>query len=324
MSTPLHVPAPEPRPAGLDAHHLELIAAAARAATAPSTREAYASAWRQWAIWCDGRRITALPADPLAVCGYLVERAEQGVSISTIDLACAAISHRHQDLDLPTPVGDEIVRRVRRGLRRTIGVAPRRRAHPLSTQQVRRLVLAIDPSARAGRRDRALILLGFAGALRRSELAALRLDDVRREPGGLVLTVRRSKTDAYAHGEVVAVASGSHPDTDPVTALADWIELRGAAPGPLFTSVRHGGAEEPISGSAVARMLRRRAQAAGMPERITGHSLRAGHATEAARGGVSLERIVAQTRHRHLAMLIEHYIRPESALRTTSSRALGL
>lgn len=140
-----------------------------------------------------------------------------------------------------------------------------------------------------------------------------------------MLTVRRSKTDPDSHGQTVAFARGTHPQTDPVTALARWIAVRGTAPGPLFTSVRHGTSGGPISGNAVARLLRRRAQAAGLGDaRITGHSLRAGHATTAARAGASLERIAGQTRRRQLATLIEHYIRPEQALLATSSRSLGL
>lgn len=121
-------------------------------------------------------------------------------------------------------------------------------------------------------------------------------------------------------------------ETDPVAAVASWTAMRGTTSGPLFTSMRGGHPSrtgkkelEPISGSAVARILKTRAEAAGLPtERITGHSLRAGHATTAAMAGVGIDRIAAQTRHRSITTLIEHYIRPTQALETTSSRDLGL
>lgn len=138
--------------------------------------------------------------------------------------------------------------------------------------------------------------------------------------------MRRSKTDPEGHGQSVGVAHRQHALTDAVAALAAWTILRGNGPGPLFTSLRHGVVTgEPISGEAVARMLRARARNAGLStERITGHSLRAGHATTAALAGVALDRIALQTRRKRLSTLIERYIRPMEALRTTSSRDLGL
>lgn len=162
--------------------------------------------------------------------------------------------------------------------------------------------------------------------MRRSELIALTLLDLEEKPDGLLVTIRRSKTDQQGHGQLVAVARGTHPDTDPVAALAGWRRLRGHAPGPLFTRLwksRIG--IEPLSGDAIARLLRTRAYDAGLDaERITAHSLRAGHATTAALGGVPLARIAAQTRHRDLSVLVNRYIRPLEALATTSSRDLGL
>jgi integrase len=220
----------------------------------------------------------------------------------------------------------EAVRQVRRGLRRIVGAAPRRQARPLDTDDIRQILGPIDRTTAKGARDAAIILLGFAYALRRSELAALDLIDVEPKPGGLLLHVRRAKTDQDAAGQVVAVAHGQHPETDPIAALDGWLDLRRREPGPLFTSMRNKTiTDERLSGNAIARMLRNRAERAGLPaERITPHSLRAGHATTAAIAGVSLDRIAAQTRHKRLSTLLERYIRPAQALDLTSSRDLGL
>jgi integrase len=127
--------------------------------------------------------------------------------------------------------------------------------------------------------------------------------------------VRSSKTDQEGRGQIVGVAHGQHAATDPIAALAAWRTVRGNAPGPLFTSLRNRNLTlDSLSGEAVARMLRARVRAAGLSaERITGHSLRAGHATTAALAGVSLDRIAAQTRHRRRSTLIERYIRPVEA-----------
>lgn len=312
--------------AGLTATDAVRIGAAMDAAIADSTRTVYAHAWRGWERWCSSRAINPLPGSPAAICAYLVERADQGASMGTLDGACSAISYEHRSHGLDDPTLTEAVRQVRRGLRRTIGTAPQRLARPLDTGDIRQIVTAIDRSTAKGARDAAIILLGFASALRRSELTELTFADVETQPGGLLLRVRRSKTDPEAHGQVVGIAHGQQAMTDPVAALSTWTAVRGTDPGPLFTSLRNGVlTEDPISGEAVARMLRTRARAAGMStDRITGHSLRAGHATTAAAAGVSLDRIALQTRHRRLSTLIERYIRPAQALEATSSRDLGL
>jgi integrase len=312
--------------AGLTETDATRIAAAMSAALADSTRTVYGHAWRVWERWCSTRALSPLPASAAAICAYLTERAEQGASAGTLDGACSAISYQHRSHGFDDPILTEAVRQVRRGLRRTLGTAPQRLARPLGTAEIRQIVAAVDRSTAKGARDAAIVLLGFASALRRSELTALTIADLETKPAGLLLTVRRSNTDPERHGQVVGVAHGQHALTDPVAALAAWTALRGNGPGPLFTSLRNGVlTDEPISGEAVARMLRTRARAAGMStERITGHSLRAGHATTAAAAGVSLDRIALQTRHRRLSTLIERYIRPAQALEATSSRDLGL
>lgn len=317
---------PPDLPAGLTVEEAVRISEAITAAHAESTRTVYDFAWSQWERWCSARGATPLPAEPALICAYLTERAADGLSVGTIDLACGAIAYRHRMHGLRDPVLTEGVRQVRRGLRRIIGTAPRRQARPLGTDDIRQIVGNIDRSTALGVRDAALILLGFASAMRRSELAALTIADVEFQPGGALLTTRRSKTDQYAEGQVVAVVHGQHAVTDPIAALDSWLRHRGTDPGRLFTSMRNQTVtREPISGEAISIVLRKRAKAAGLPaERITAHSLRAGHATSAAVAGVGLDRIAAQTRHKRLSTLIERYIRPAQALEYSSSRDLGL
>ncbi|MFC7725461.1 tyrosine-type recombinase/integrase [Nocardioides sp. GCM10028917] len=312
--------------AGLtDADHARIAAAHAAARTA-STRTVYRYAWRQWQRWCADRGLPALPGDPAAVGAYLAERAAHGITMATLDVACSAIGHQHRSHGVANPTTHESVRQVRAGLRRTYGTAPHRQARPLSVPEIRQVIDHIDRTRPIGVRDTAIILLGYAGALRRSELVALTLADLDHHTAGLLLNIRPSKTDQDARGQVVGIAHGQHPATDPIAALDAWLTRRGRQPGPLFTRVYatriHA---DPLTGNTITRMLHARAAAAGLPaERITAHSLRAGHATTAALAGVPLERIAAQTRHRDISVLIERYIRPLDALATTSSRDLGL
>lgn len=323
---PEPLPDTRPLPVALTDADADRIAAAISAARTESTRRVYAYTWGQWARWCAARHLSPLPGDPAALCAYLTERAAAGLAITSLDGACTAIRHVHRMHAVADPVASETVRQVRLGLRRTYGTAPRRLARPLSTADIRQILTSIDRSTPVGVRDAAIILLGYASAMRRSELTALTLLDLEEKADGLLVTVRRSKTDQEGHGQIVAVARGRRPLTDPVAALAAWRKLRGHEPGPLFTRLyRSRISLRPLSGDAIARMLRTRAHDAGLDaQRITAHSLRAGHATTAALGGVPLARIAAQTRHKDLSVLVNRYIRPLEALATTSSRDLGL
>lgn len=279
-------------PGGLTVDEAVRIADAITAAHSDSTRTMYAWAWSHWERWCTGRGVNPLPADPAMISAYLTERAADGLSVGTIDLACGAIAYRHRLNGLDDPILSEGVRQVRRGLRRIIGTAPRRQARPLGTDDIRRIVEPIDRSTALGARDAAIILLGFGSAMRRSELAVLTLADIESKPGGVLLTVRRSKTDQYSEGQVVAVVHGKHAATDPIAALDVWLNFRGPAPGPLFTAIPHRVVtQDAISGEAISIVVRKRAAAAGLAaERITAHSPRAGHATTAAVAGVALDR----------------------------------
>lgn len=313
-------------PDGVTVQDALRIAEAVNSTLAESTRRVYDLGWKRWERWCLARRTQPLPASPALICAFLTDCASTGALVPTLDLAVGAISYRHRVRGFEDPTACEAVRQVRRGLRRLVGTAPRRQARPLDVGDLRQILGPVDRAGAKGARDAAIILLGFASALRVSELVGLTLADVDYKPAGLLLAIHRSKTDQEALGHLVPVAHGSHANTDPVAALDAWLGHRGSDPGPLFTGMRNGHlTTEPISGTAVGRMLRHRAQAARLPaERITPHSLRAGHATTAALSGVSLDRIAMQTRHKRLSTLLERYIRPAQALDHTSSRDLGL
>lgn len=312
---------------GLTARDAARVAAAVEAEIAASTRIVYASAWRKWEEWCGVRGITAMPCHPDALAAYLAERAEEGLTYASIDVACCAVSYRHRQHGLTDPTTDPTLRRVRRGLRRIIGVAPRRQAHPLDVTELTQIVDTIPANTPHGLRDRAIILLGYASAVRPGELAALQLADIVARPAGLLITIRRSKTDQEGIGQMIGVVRGAKVTTDPVAAVGRWLDLRPRGSGPLFTRIHNDGAAtlKPIGARTVSRMIQAHARAAGLGHLpITGHSLRAGHATTAAANGAPIARIAAQTRHRDLETLVEHYIRPTDALATSTSRELGL
>lgn len=315
-------------PAGLSGADRDRIEAALAAARSPATRRAYASQWRRWETWCAARGTCPLPAEPALVAAWLTELADAGRSASSVSQAASAISAAHLDASQDDPCATPGVRRVLAGIRRQVGTAPRRQAHPLSTDEIRRIITSIDRSTLRGQRDAAMILLGYAGALRRSELVALRVSDLAWRAQGIVISIRHSKSDQEGAGQLVGVARGQHAETDPVSALRCWIaaaELSGDDPVMCTIAWSDRRAlRRPLSGEDVVRILRRRADDAGLGDlHVTGHSLRAGHATAAAEHGVPADRLARTTRHARLETL-SHCVRPADALRDSSSRDLGL
>jgi integrase len=246
------------------------------------------------------------------------------VKTATLRRRLSAISIAHQAAGHPTPTTDLFVRSAWSGIRRTHGVAENSK-QALLTDDIRKMIASL-PDSIIGARDRCVLLLGFASALRRSELVALDVDDVVETTDGLIVTVRRSKTDQERAGRHVGVPYGSNPLTCPVRALRAWLDASGIEVGPLFRSIdRHGHiADRRMSDRAVALIVKRAAEAVGLdPSVVAGHSLRSGMATSAARAGATEAEIMNQTGHTSLPVL-RRYIRRGSLFRDNAATKLGL
>ncbi|MDP3156596.1 MAG: site-specific integrase [Archangium sp.] len=280
----------------------------ATAAKAENTRKAYRTDWRTFVAWCEQHDVSALPADPEHVALYLADRASDA-KVSTISRALVAISQAHVLANLPSPRSAGVVRQVLQGIRRKLGTA-KRQARPLLPRDLREL-LAVLPSSLIGARDRSLLTLGFSGAFRRSELIGLNVDDLAFEPDGLKVVLRRSKTDQEGKGRVVGIPYGAHPETCPVRLAQKWLETSALAEGPLYRQVSKLGrlGAKRLNGRSISKLIKRRAHEAGLdPELLSGHSLRSGLVTAAAKAGKSISSIKRQTGHRSIAM-VEEYIR---------------
>ena len=303
------------------------IAADARdyvaASRAENTTRVYRTGWAQFTAWCDEHRVIALPAGAETVALYVADLAKEAKP-ATIDSRLAAISAAHRAAGYDSPTKQEAVRLVRRGVRRTLGTA-QRQVRPVTVPELRTTLQGLGANM-GGCRDRALLLLGFAGALRRSELVGLDVADITEGVDGLTVHLRRSKTDQEGVGRAIGIPFGSNPVTCPVRAWRAWLELSSITEGHAFCPVdRHGHlGTTRLSGNAVALVLKRHAGRAGLdPKEVAGHSLRAGLATSAAAAGVP-ERVIAdQTGHRGTAML-RRYIREGSLFRENAASAVGL
>ncbi|PRD53034.1 integrase [Phyllobacterium myrsinacearum] len=248
-----------------------------------------------------------IPATPHDVANYLAEMAGQ-YAVATIQRRLASLSKAHRTLGIEDPVKSELVKSTMRGIRRMHGIAQRQAAAILRDDLFAMLDKLGDRSKDI--RDRALLLLGFATAMRRSEIALLNIEDVEFVSKGVLATLRRSKTDQEAQGRKIAVPFGRTRHC-PVGALKAWLDLLNQHDGPIFVRInKHGQiSKSRISGEAVSFVVKTRIYDAGYdPLPFSGHSLRAGFATSAAQAGASSHKIRQTTGHRAEASLAR-YIR---------------
>jgi integrase len=312
------VSVPENR-AGLE-HVREFI----RASKADNTIRGYQADWRDFCAWCESRGgLCPLPATADAVAAYIAICAGR-LKPGSIQRRLNAIAEAHKAAGLESPTHAAIVRNTLKGIRRTLGTAPTQKTAAL-TDDIRAMIDATDTGI-IGARDRALILLGFAGAFRRSELVRLGVEDCAFSKDGLTVTLRRSKVDQVGAGRKIGIPYGSNPEMCPVRTILAWMEQAGITTGPLFRSVNRKGKVQTrrLSGIDVARIIKKLAQRAGLDAaKYAGHSLRAGHATAAAIGGASERSIMNQTGHRSVQM-VRRYIRDGNLFRENSATKLGL
>ena len=293
-----------------------------RRARAANTIRGYAADWRDFCGWCSERGVGALPATSDTVASYLSTLAASRKP-STLTRRVSAISQAHQIAGHDSPTDAAVVRLVMAGIRREKGSVPDAKA-PVLTDDIKAM-LSATPVGVLGVRDRALLLLGFMGAFRRSELVGLDWNDCTFSREGAVINLRRSKTDQEGQGRKVAIPVGQNPDTCAVRALQAWRDAA-AGDGPIFRAVdRHGHIHgRRLSAYAVALVVKRYAAAAGLdPARFAGHSLRAGLATAAAIAGASERSIMAQTGHKSVGM-VRRYIRDGDLFRDNAAAAVRL
>lgn len=289
---------------------------------AENTRLGYAADWKAFTAWCKTHGHESLPAAPATVLLYSHAQLAAGRKVSTAIRHLSAINSYHSAAGEKPPANSEVWQFLL-AVRRMRGEQPSQK-NALAVDQLRTMCAAVPKNLR-GIRDRAVLTLGFASALRRSTLVALDMDDVEFRSEGLVLTIRKEKQDRKAEGRVLGVVHGKHPDTCPVRALQAWITERGAAEGPLllpvyrsFTTMRR------LQPAHIARIVKGAAHRIGLdPKQFAGHSLRAGMVTTAIQNGANEMLVAAHTGHKSLAML-RKYFRRADPFRANVSAMIGL
>jgi len=316
-----------------------------------NTRRSYSRVLRQFAAWCNSQGRESMPASPATFADYVAHLCDEGKAPSTIKHDMGAISKQHQLAGYPkgTPAATA-ANLVLNGYREERADAGFRvtEAPPITRARLRQMSAACDASTLAGKRDRLLLVIGWALAGRRSELAALRIEDVTIEDDDLMIHIRKSKTDKESVGETVVVPAGEHVDTDPIGLFNDWIGAlaeRGESThtGPLFRAItaRDKLQREHVvirasdgavlqfgrlSADAVNDLVQRAAQRACLPNAhlFSAHSLRAGFATQAANDGIPQSIWAEHGRWEKTSPVPAKYVRRADKKRDNPLRKMGL
>ncbi|MCQ4043862.1 tyrosine-type recombinase/integrase [Streptantibioticus rubrisoli] len=298
-----------------------------------NTKRAYTRQWQTFANWCSEQGRTPMPATPQTLAEYVSHLADLDRAPSTIEQAIAAIRTAHRfagHRGQPETDAALAVLKVHRRDRAAAGKR-KRKAPPVTLKPLRAMIEATNPETLAGKRDRALLVLGFALMARRSELAALQIEDMKFTDDGLTVLIRASKTDQDAAGAEVQVPNGVHPDTDPVRVVRAWLTAlaeHDVTDGPLLRRINRWGQLQPggMSGAAVNEAVQRVAAAAGLPNAVdfTAHGLRAGAPTEAAKAGHPTSFIAEHGRWSKTSPQVLEYIRPVDRWRDNPMRGIGL
>lgn len=301
MSTTNNTQSPKSRPS-------KLVNSYTQAAKSDSTRRSYAQDVRHF------KANAKFPASPEIVAEYLAQFA--GVlSVATLQHRLIAIDQAHADKGFESPVKDRLVKQTMQGIRRTFGVAQRRVQALVKDDLLELLVMVNMQKPLKAARDKAILLMGFAGAFRRSELVALTTADITPHAHGLELLIRRSKTDQEGEGRTVFIPLAKSEERCPVKALQRWLELAGIEDGPLFRPVnRHDTvtsdlALTPQSVALVVKSAVAGSKGVEAAKLVSGHSLRAGFVTESATVGLQTSVIMGQTGHKSMEMVFR-YVRP--------------
>lgn len=294
----------------------------ARQSRAPATLKAYQGDWKLFEQFCGSHGLETLPAEPSTVALFITKLAETHRP-SSIQRKLAAISVAHKAAGESSPIGAEIVRSTMAGVRRAKGMAKTQKA-PIRARHLRE-GLSLMRSDKKGIRDTAIILVAYAGALRRSEVVSLNFSDVQFSPEGVVLTLGRSKTDQDGAGVRVAIKSGNRADTCPVRALTEWIVTAGISEGALFRPVAKGGrvGMGRLSDKTVCTVYKEFAILLGLnPSDFGGHSGRAGVITDGFAASVAQAVIAKHSRHK--SNVIGDYLREASLFDQNLSGLVGL
>lgn len=290
---------------------------------ADNTVKSYRFDWADFTAYCAMTNVSPLPADVRTIISYITGLA-QDKKVSTINRRISAISQAHQAAGYETPTQAFAVKALLKGIKREKGtMADKKQAAVINDVK---LMIETLGDRLIDIRDRALILIGFAGAFRRSELVSLIVEDINFDRNGLTVTLRHSKTDQEGQGTKKGIPYGSNPDTCPVRALLDWMNVSGITEGAIFRGINRHSQVQPnaMTDKAVALIVKKLAEQAGLDaSKYAGHSLRSGFITTAADCGIDERNIMRQSGHKSTTVM-RGYIQEATLFKNNAAANVGL
>ena len=286
---------------------------------APNTAKAYAGDLRRFGVWCAAHELTPLPASVDTLAGFVTHLAETGKKVATIQRHCAAVSKAHALRGVDSPTDDKKFKVLMEGIARLKGIR-QKQAPAFSLALFKRTVKSIDAKTVAGLRDRVILLLGFTGAFRRSELAALNVEDLSFSEEGLIVNLAKSKTNQLGAAEEKAIFYSPEFKLCPIRTLQAWVQRLDRPTGPVFVSFRKGErlTDRRLTDKHVNLIVQRYLGAS-----YTAHSLRASFVTVAKLAGADDSEVMNQTKHKTSEM-IRRYTRLDNVRQHNAAQKLGL
>jgi integrase len=270
-----------------------------------STKKFYRIDFRIFSDYCKSLGIEPIPSSPENIANFLSMEASYGIKPATLVRRLAAIKMAHEVLSLPNPTQHKIVRSVLKGIKRTMGTAPNKKA-PITADRLESIISHCDKTL-IGLRDKVLLLLGFAGAFRRSELVALTINDIERTPEGIKVIIRKSKGDQEGKGQTIAILNGTRFRV--VEWLNKWCYEADINQGVIFRSIRKGNKvqEKALSSRSVSNIIKRYTGMCGLNiDNFSGHSLRSGFITSGAQAGADIFKLMEVSRHKKPETVLEY------------------
>lgn len=278
-------------------------------ARASNTVDAYRSDWNDFCDWCSYHQLSSFPAEPETIVNYINDLADNAKA-NTIARRISALTENFDAAGLKeNPCRYPIVKNALRGIKRMKGTIQHGKA-PILFDDIKEMLTYLEGDEIQQVRDKAILLVGFYGALRRSELAGIDVEDLKFTRLGLLITLRKSKTDQFDQGQMIAIPMVKDKDLCAVTALQKWLDISGITTGPVFRGLTKGHhvRKTRISDKSIALIVKHYAGLMGMnPDDYGAHSLRHGFATSAAQHHVEERQIMRQTRHKSQA-IVRRYI----------------
>ena len=308
MSNDLVIQEPEKDIQPTDAEMLRIYRYKA-ASKSDKTIEDYRYGWKYFEEFCQPRGSRMIPASPLTICSYATTMADKGLSMNTIRARLAAIGFTHEAAGKPNPIKDFTVKSVLKGIGNKIGTAVDKKT-AIGIKELRDACAMIDTSDLRGKRDKAMLLVGYFGAFRRSELVGIRLEHITFQADQTKILLKKSKTDQAGKGLIkhIPILEAQHADICPTRALRQYWAATGKRGGLIFRAInRWGHLSESIGSKEIERLVKRVAESLGLdPADFAGHSLRSGFVTDATNAEVQDSDIMEQTHHTNRATIDEY------------------